>query len=65
VSKRKAALEAGETVWRATGLPATEIADIMIAAMAGLSSRQVVRLHAEKVFTSGSAGRIDIMIERP
>ena len=64
LSKRKqAALEADETVWRDTGLPATTIGDILIAAM-GLRHGQVVRLHAEKVFTSGPPGRIDITIER-
>jgi len=61
LSRRKQmALEAGETVWRSTGLPATTIVDIMLAAM-GLG--QVVRLHAEKVFTLGPTGRVDIVIE--
>lgn len=64
LSRRKQmALEAGETIWRSTGLPATTIVDIMIAAM-WLGYGQVVRLHAEKVFTLGPPGRIDITIER-
>jgi len=64
LSKRKqAALTAGEKVWRDTGLPATTIADILLAAM-GLGCRRVVQLHAEKVFTSGPPGRIDITITR-
>jgi hypothetical protein len=61
LSRRKQmALEAGETVWRDTGLPATTIADIMIAAM-GLRCGQVVKLSAEKVFAL-KTGCIDIAI---
>ncbi len=58
---KMAALEGGKTVWRTTGLSATVIVDILLAAM-GLV--QVVRLHVEKVFTLGPTGRIDITIER-
>lgn len=63
LSKRKqAVLEAGGVVWRDTGLPATEIAAILIRAM-GLRRGQVTRLNIERVYTLGPAGRVDIEIE--
>jgi hypothetical protein len=55
-------LEAGGVVWRDTGLPATEIAAILIRAM-GLRRGQVTRLNIERVYTLGPAGRVDIEIE--
>jgi hypothetical protein len=61
LTKRKtAALEAGETVFRDTGLAATEIADILIKAM-GLRRGQVVKLYVERVY--GPAACVDITIE--
>jgi hypothetical protein len=63
LSRRKqAALEAGGVVYRDTGLPATEIADILIRAM-GLRRGQVARLVVERVYTLGPAGRVDIEVE--
>jgi hypothetical protein len=63
LSKRKtAALEAGETVYRDTGLPATEIAAILIGAM-GLRRGQVVRLHVERVYTLDEFGHADVTVE--
>ena len=60
LSKRKqAAFEAGETVWRDTGLSADVVADILIGAM-GLRRGQVVRLHVERVYTSQAFGHVDI-----
>jgi len=53
-------LEAGETVWRDTGLSADVVADILIGAM-GLRCGQVVKLSAEKVFAL-KTGCIDIAI---
>lgn len=63
LSGRKAKqLEAGGTVWRSSGLPASVLAGILLKAMR-LRPVQVARLHIEKVNTLGTAGRVDIKIE--
>jgi hypothetical protein len=64
LSKRKAAavLEAGETVWRSSGLSGDVLAGTLLKAMR-LRPVQVARLHIEKVYTLGTAGRVDIKIE--
>jgi len=60
--KARATLEAGETVWRSSGLSGDVLAGILLKAMY-LRPVQVARFHVEKVYTLGTAGRVDIEVE--